>query len=140
MEVGGERRLDPRQPLVDAFPAGGDEVDEQSEVVNPGGALGEQIVLNPLEPADRLAGEPAGLGELARDGEGLPAQALANGLSDPVGERRLELRRGFRERLDLVAGSFERDSRRRRVRFVACGLGEAPHRPLDRVLPHGLER
>jgi len=43
------------EPLLDAAPARGDEVDQQGEVVDAGVSLGEEIGLDPFEPADDLA-------------------------------------------------------------------------------------
>jgi len=63
--------------------------------------LGGGVALEPLEPPDRLAGEPAYLGELACDRERLGADALADGVADALGQHRLELVRGLRECLDL---------------------------------------
>ena len=103
-----ERFLDPAEAVVDGPPARLDQVDEQTEVVDARVALGEQLGLDPLEPADGLIGEPAYLGELTRDRTGLGADPVADGLADAVRERRLELRGGGRERLDLGAGPFER--------------------------------
>ena len=43
-----------RQPLLDAPPAGGDEIDEQGEVVYARVPLCEDVSLDPLEPANDL--------------------------------------------------------------------------------------
>ena len=68
--------LEPREPLVDALPAGGEEVDEQPEVVDARMSLGEHVAFEPLEPAERLVQQPAHLGELPADRAGLGARHL----------------------------------------------------------------
>src|SRR5262245_50582396 len=57
--------LDAAEAVVHGPPARVDQVDEQTEVVDARAALGEQLGLDPLQPADRLVREPAHLGELA---------------------------------------------------------------------------
>ena len=60
--------LDLLEPGVDALPARRDEVDEQREVVDARVPLGEQVALEPLEPADRLVQQAADLGEVRATG------------------------------------------------------------------------
>ena len=57
--------LEPREPLVDALPAGREQVDEQAEVVDARVALREHVALEALEPAEQLVHQAADLGELA---------------------------------------------------------------------------
>ena len=102
-----ERFLDPTQAVVDRAPAGVDQLDDQAEVVDARAALGEELGLDALKPADRLVGEPAYLGELTGDRAGLGADALADGVADLAGERRLELGGRLRERLDLGACALQ---------------------------------
>ena len=49
-------------------------------------ALGEVVAFDSFEAPDRLAGEPAHLGDLATDGHRFLRQALANGFADLTGE------------------------------------------------------
>ena len=102
-----ERLFDPSEPVVDRAPARVDQVDQQAEVVHPRATLGEQLAFDPLEPPDRLVGEPAHLGELAGDRLRLVADALTDGLADLAGQRGLQLGGRLRERLDLGAGALE---------------------------------
>ena len=102
--------------------------------------LGEQLALDPLEPADHLVHEPAHLGELAGDGDHLAAHPLADGLADLVGQRGLELGRRLGQPLDLVAGALERRFDVARLGApLGCGL-EPLARPLERVFVHGGQR
>jgi S-adenosylmethionine:tRNA ribosyltransferase-isomerase len=106
------RRLESREACVHAPPAGADEVDEEREVVDACVALGEEIAFQALEPPDRLVQEAADLRDVAGDGEDLRPQTVTNRDADMGGYRRLELGRGRRERLDLLAralqGGFDR--------------------------------
>ena len=68
--------LDLLQAGVDALPAGRDEVDEEREVVDTRVALGEQVALEPLEPADRLVQQAADLGDVTRDRQHLGAKPI----------------------------------------------------------------
>ena len=43
--------LEPLEPAVDALPPGRDEVDEKREVVDARMTFGEEIALEPLQPA-----------------------------------------------------------------------------------------
>ena len=61
------RVLDTLEPVADALPAGRDEVDEQAEVVDARMPLGEDVALEPLEPANRLVQQAADLGQIAGD-------------------------------------------------------------------------
>ena len=49
-------------------------------------ALGEQLLLEPLEPPVRLVEEPAELGERASDRDDLAAEPFLHGRADPVGQ------------------------------------------------------
>ena len=69
--------LDPVEALVHRAPLAGDQVDEEREVVDARVPLGEQVGLEPLEPADHLVREALDLGEPARDRRRLLAQAVA---------------------------------------------------------------
>ena len=70
--------------------------------------LGEDVALEPLEPADRLVQQPADLGELRRDGQRLGAQAVVNRGADLLRQRALELAGGCGEGLDLGPRALER--------------------------------
>ena len=80
-----ELALHAREALVDAVPAGGDEVDEQRQVVHAGMPLGEEVVLEAFEAADRLAGQASHLGELPADRSRFGSDAFADGILDRPG-------------------------------------------------------
>ena len=98
----------PRQPERD-------EVDEEREVVDACVPLGEQVALDPLEPADQLVHQAADLGEVAADRADLRAQPVLQRVADAARQRRLELGRGGGERLDLLARPLERRVELRRL-------------------------
>ena len=56
--IARQAALELRQALFDAPPARRDEVDEQREVVDARVPLGEDVSLDPLEPADHLVRQP----------------------------------------------------------------------------------
>jgi len=103
-----DARLDAGEPLVNAAPPGGDEVDEQRKVVDARVALREQIGLDALEPAEELVHQAAHLGEVAGDRQHLCTEAVLHRVADACGKRRLELGRRGSERFDLVARPLER--------------------------------
>jgi len=86
-------------------------------------ALGEEVGLHPLEPADHLVRQAFHFGEPARDRRRLLAQAFAQGGSDGVGQHHLQLVRGLRQRLDLEPRPLERgcDVGRKRGSVVHLG-------------------
>ena len=131
--------LEAREPRVDAAPAGADEVDEKREVVDARVALGEEIALDPLESADRLVQQAADLGDVARDGKDLRSHAVAHRCTDVLGKRRLELRGGGRQRLDLAARALERGLDRRWLGPAGRGVRDALLRPLECLGIHGRE-
>src|SRR4029077_9069860 len=57
-DLGGLAELDPLEAAIDALPPGRDEVDEQREVVEARVAFRDELLLEALEPADRV-GRPA---------------------------------------------------------------------------------
>jgi S-adenosylmethionine:tRNA ribosyltransferase-isomerase len=122
--------------VVDALPARGDEVDEQREVVDPGVALGEQLLLEPFQPPVRLVEEPAQLGKAPADRNDLVAEPLAHGFVHPVGQPSLELFCRSSECLELPARAVERGLEALRVRASCTTLGDPPLRPLERLLIH----
>jgi S-adenosylmethionine:tRNA ribosyltransferase-isomerase len=134
--VGGDARFDPREALLDAAPAGADEVDEQCKVVDAGVPLGEQVTFDPFEPADQLVHEAADLGEVAADGAHLLAQPVLERVADAARQRRLELGGGGGERLDLLACPLERRVELRRLDPAGCGLVDARLCALDRLGVH----
>jgi S-adenosylmethionine:tRNA ribosyltransferase-isomerase len=103
--------LDAAEPGVDAFPARGDQVDEQRQVVHACIPLGEQIAFERREPPEQLVHQAADLREVAADRLRLAADDLFDALRKGFFEGR---RRGG-ERLDLLAGPNEERVQRRPV-------------------------
>ena len=118
-------RLDPSQSRVDALPAGGDEVDEQRQVVDAGVSLGEEVALERGEPAQHLVHESPHLGQVAGHGLGL----AAHGVFDATRQRIVQLcsRRG--QILDLFPCLHEQRLERRPFgapsNLFLCALYEA---------------
>jgi hypothetical protein len=99
--------------------------------------LGQEVGLETLETANRLARQPTDLGELLGDRSGLGPDALTNRFLDPPGERRLELGGDLRQLLDLpsrtLEGGFDVAEGR-----TASGCAFQPlSRPCDRRFFHG---
>ena len=128
--------LEPREPFVDALPPGGEEVDEQPEVVDARMSLREHVALEPLEPAEQLVHQPAHLGELAADRAGLGGDTFLDGLADLRRQGRLELSRSRREVFETLPCALQGGLD---VGGVGASLGslcETLPRALDRVLIH----
>jgi len=104
----GLASLEPLQAVVEATPARAHEVDEEGEIVDAGMPLGEELTLQPLEPADRLVHQATDLGDLSCDGEYLGAQSFANRRADLRWDRGLELGSRGGEGRDLLARALER--------------------------------
>jgi S-adenosylmethionine:tRNA ribosyltransferase-isomerase len=131
--------LELAEAVVDRAPAGGDEVDENCEIVHARVPLGGEIDLEVLEPPQDLRLQAANLGKLASDRQRLGPKAVANRLANPGRERRLQLGRRLGKRLQLPAGALERGARLRRVGALA-DAAEPLGRPLNRVHTHGVQR
>ena len=69
--------------------------------------LGEEVVLEPLQAADRLSRETTHLCKLTADWSSLGADTLADGVLDSARQSRLELSGELGERLDLGARTLE---------------------------------
>ena len=104
-----ERPLDAVEAALDAAPAGGGQVDEQSQIFDPRASLGLERGLEALEPADGLRREAAQLREVAGHGEHLAAHALVERLGDAGRKRLLDLRGLGRERREALARPLECD-------------------------------
>ena len=99
--------------------------------------LGQHPALERLEPPDDVVHQPANLGELARDGQRLGADAVAHGVGDLLGERRLEAGRCPRERLRLDAHALEGGVDVGRRDAALRSAFESFAGSADRVLVHG---
>jgi len=85
--VATEQLLDPRETLVDGAPAGGDEVDEDGQIVDAGVLFGAEGRLDALELPDRADTHPAHLGQMAADRRGLRADPGSDGGGDLLVDR-----------------------------------------------------
>jgi S-adenosylmethionine:tRNA ribosyltransferase-isomerase len=119
------RTLEPLEPGVHAAPARAHEIDEESEIVDARMPLRQEVSLDPLEAADGLVEEAADLSDVPRDGEHLGPYAVAHRCADVLRYRRLELRGGHREGLDLVPRPLESGLDRRRLRPARGRVGDA---------------
>jgi S-adenosylmethionine:tRNA ribosyltransferase-isomerase len=95
----GQRSFDARDAHVDAFPARGDQIDEERQIVDARVPLGEQVAVDALEPADEAVHQPANLGEVAAHRLGLVAHRIA----DECRQRLFQRRRRRGQSFDLLA-------------------------------------
>ncbi len=136
---GSEALFDLREPLVDASPARRDELDEKPEIVDTCMPFRELVALEALEAAQHLVQEATHFRKVTSGWSEPASKTFVDGVAHGRRKARLELRRCFRERLDLRPGSFE------------CGVdvgwfpatGRRPIEPLPRSLNsvriHGVE-
>ena len=103
-------------------------------------ALGKEIALDALEPADELVHEAAHLGEMPRDREHLCAQSVLHRVADTCRQARLEQRRRGGERLDLLARPLEGGVHGGRLRPAAHGFPDPRLRAGDRFGIHREQR
>ncbi len=118
------------------MPTARHEVDEHIEVVDTRAPLGEQLLLDPLEPSVRLVDEPLDLGERARHRDDLSPDAFLHGPIDTIGEACLEVVGGRCQRVDLSACPYERGLQLGRLETPLAGLGDTLPSPLQRLLIH----
>ena len=93
-----------------------------------------------FEPADRLIGEAAHLGELPADRPGLGLHAVADRVLDPSRKRGLDVGGQLGEGLDLGARPLERGVDLRRLDAALGRLLQALLRTGDRDFVHPAER
>ena len=129
-------RLELLESCVDAAPADRHEVHEEGKIVDARMALGEHLLLQPLQAPHGVVEQPADLGEVTRHDCDLPPQTLLYGRGDAVGEPGLELAGRGRQRFDLGAGALQRSVQAARVAPLA-GLFDVPFRSFERVFVHG---
>jgi hypothetical protein len=133
---GLERSLDAIESVGQAAPARDDQVDEQAEIVDAGVALGLKVGLQPLEPANRLVGQAAHLGELPCDGLRFCPESFAHRVRDVPGQLTSQLRGALCQRLELAASPLEDGVDVGREWAPGGSLCETLASPLDRVLVH----
>lgn len=123
--------LEAREPCVDSAPPGGDELDEEREVVDARMALGEEIAFEALEAPDGSVEQAADLGDVTGDGQHLDPEPVADGTRDVLGNRGFELRGGRSQRLDLAPRALESRFDRSRLRAAGGRVGDALLRSLE---------
>lgn len=128
--------LHPVEPSLDSVPARCDQVDQKSQILNPGAPLGIQVALKPLEASDRLAREPAHLGDVAPDGEDLGAEALLDSFAHAIRHGRLELGRTGCEVVEGFARPCKRGFESGRLGTARAGFREAGPGPVERLPIH----
>ena len=131
--------LEALEPAVYTSPARRHEIDEERQIVDAGVSLGEQVSLEPLEPAYRLIQETADLGNVPRDREHLDAEAISDGRADLFRQRALEFRGCLRERLDLNARARERRLELYRRHPSGRRVRDPRFRSLENLFVHGRE-
>ena len=89
-----------------------------------------------LETPDRLAGEPAYLGDVAPDRQNLRPQALLDGFPDAVRHSRLELGRASCKLVERFAGSCESSLESGRLGTARARFREACPCPVERLPIH----
>jgi hypothetical protein len=104
---GLERTFDSVEPLVHRAPLAGDEVDEQTEVVDPRMTFGEKIRFEALEATDHLIGKAFDLGKSPRDRSCFVAQPVTERIRDCLRQDNLQLGGRLSERLNLESRPFE---------------------------------
>lgn len=128
--------LESCEPFVDAPPTGGEEIDEQPEVVDARMPLREHVALETLEPPEQLVHQPTHLGELPADRASLGCDTFLDGLADLRRQRRLELSRSRGEVFEPLPCALQGGLDVGSVAASFCSLCETLPRALDRVLIH----
>jgi len=102
--------------------------------------LPQEVALEAFEPTNRLTREASHLGELASDRHRLGAHTLADGVLDPSGERRLDLRRQLCQGLDLCPSPLQSGIDVAGAWAAFRGGLESLLRPCECCFVHGRER
>jgi hypothetical protein len=135
----GAVALETLEASVDSAPARAHELDEESEIVDARMSLGEELAFEALQPPDRLVQKASYLGDVARDGEDLGSEAVANCDSDLCRDRRFEIGGGRGEGFDLVPRALERRLQQRRLGTTGSCFGDPLLRPFESECIHGRE-
>ena len=128
----GDERLDASEPRVHRLPAGGDQVDEQREIVDARVSLAERVRFERLQPPDHLVHQAPNLGEVPPDRQNLFAQPLLDGFLHAVWKRAGRLLGCCDELLQLFPRPLQHRVDRCRVRPLLDALLCA----LDRAVVH----
>ncbi len=131
-----EDPLHPVEPALDAVPARGDQIDQESQILDTGTALCVQVALKAFETPDRLPRKPAYLGDVAPHRQNLRPQPLLDGFSDAVRHGRFELGRASCKFVERFAGSRERSLESGRLGTARARFREAGPGPVERLPIH----
>ncbi len=131
--------LELREPLVDAPPTGGDEIDEERKIVDAGVPLHEHVPLEPFEPADHVVHEPADLRELPRHWARFGGDALLDRRAELLRQSGLQLGRRRRELLESLPRAFEDRFEVAGLRPRRGGLRQPLVGALECVVVHGFQ-
>lgn len=130
-----DRALETVEPALEPVPPGGDEIDEDGEIFDAIPVLLIQRGLHLLEPADRLPGEAAHLGDVPPDREHFGAHAVLDGRADPLGDCRLELGGALGQGGKRLACPLDRGVEGDRIAPLPGSLNAAES-ALDRLRSH----
>jgi hypothetical protein len=103
-----EDALEAVESTLDTAPARCDQLDEEREILDAGGALRAEIALQVLKASDRLGRKPAHLGDVAGYREDFVAEGVFDRAADTLRHGRLELGCRGGEGLEGLARALER--------------------------------
>ena len=122
---------------LDAAPAGADQLDEEGQVLQSVPALGGDLRLEPVESPDELSGQPAHLGDLARDRQDLGMHPLLDRGTETLRHDRLELGGRPRKLVERASGPLERVLEIDPARRLRSSVREPRPRPFQCFAIHG---
>jgi hypothetical protein len=134
--IDGASILETGNSRVDGSPPRRDEVDEQGKIVDSRVPLGEDVLLEPLQPARDVVEEAADLGELTADRQHLATESFTDRCLNPFGQAGLKLARRCGQRFDLGSRTLEHRFEADEIASFA-GLGDALGRALECQFIHG---
>jgi len=132
-----EDALEAIEPPLDSAPAGCDQLDQEGEILDASFALCREVALETLETTDRLPGEAAYLGQVARDGEDFLPQTLLESALEAIGHAGLELGGGNGQSFETCPRALEERLEGGIVTLAVTGGGEANTGSFDGVAIHG---
>jgi len=103
-------------------------------------SLGQEVALEAFEPANGLARKASHFGELPSHRRGLGTHALADGVLDAAGKRRLDLRGELGQGFDLCPRPLQGGIDLAWARTAFCRRLQAFLRACESCFVHGRER
>jgi len=131
-----EDALEAIEPPLDSAPAGCDQLDQEGEILDASLALCREVALEPLETTNRLAGEAAYLGQVARDREDFFPKTLLQSALKAIGHAGLELGGGNGQSFETHPRALEERLEGGIVTPAVTGGGEANTGFFDGVAIH----